>query len=450
MDKKKSILIVSPYFAPENSVASIRFTKIGKYLAKSGYKVDVLCSNMKAQVIDDETLKRDIKWFDKVVRIKFPKLYYLPLKVANNTKEEEGKKNKTGIWGRILNKTVQVIRNEFTSSIWLFVWDRILAKICLNTIRKEKWKYFDVVITTYSPMYSHYVGRYLKRKKKCNVWIADYRDPFLGLQEKKLIPQFIFHDNIKIEREADYITTVSRGTKEQILKEAGRYHDEIRRKIHVIYNGYDLDDRRYIKKSKRKDNKLQMAYCGTLGIVGNKYEFSPEKLFMVLRELEDEGKVDINKIELIYAGSSSIYLREYASRYCMLEIIRDCGYVTRKESLGIQEQADIVLMCSWNTNTKKGVLTGKFYEALLLEKTVLALVSGDLKQSEIKEIIQNYNIGFCYEESVEGDYQKLKEWVMEKYQEKMKIGEIKSGNHKKTEKFRHEILAAEMEKIWTG
>ena len=52
--KKRKILIVSPYFAPENSVASIRFTKLAKYLTRRGHSVTVLCADMTENYLKDE------------------------------------------------------------------------------------------------------------------------------------------------------------------------------------------------------------------------------------------------------------------------------------------------------------------------------------------------------------------------------------------------------------
>ena len=449
MDKKKRILIVSPFFASENSIASIRFTKIGKYLAKDGNTVDVLCGKMHAEMIEDNTLKCDIKWFEKVIRVKFPGLYYLPLKVPSGNAENSGEKKKFRIIEEILAKFYKIIRNDFSSSIWLFVWDRILAALCINAIKREKWQYFDVVITTYSPMLSHYVGRYLKKKRMCGIWIADYRDPFLGQREKKMIPGFVFQDNLKVEKMADFVTTVSKGTKEQIAEEAGKDKDEIRKKIHVVYNGYDIDDRQNIKTTKRKNEKLQIAYCGMLGIVKNRFVRSPEMLFKALWELKEEGKVQFNELEFIYAGPSSDYLKQCAKKYNVLDIVKDCGYVTREKSLEIQSQADIILLCSWNTNKEQGILTGKFYEAMLLEKKVLALISGEKGNSELKEIIQDCNIGFCCEESMESDYENLKKWLAIRFQEKRKNGKIKYDCSEKRFRFRHDVIAMEMEKIWT-
>lgn len=446
--EKKRILLVSPFFAPENSVASIRFTKLGKYLAQRGYVVDVLCGNMNARFIEDETLKEDMKWFDKVIRIEYPELYYLPIRKTQKTGsavQKAGDRKANTLKSRI----IKLFYNECTSSIWVYLWDKVLASKYIQCIKKQKWEYFDVVITTYSPMLSHYVGNYLKRRKMCGTWIADYRDPFLTFHEKKGIPQFVFKDNLRIERKADIITTVSEGTKEQIVMEAGKYQEEIKKKIHVIYNGYDVDDRDRIKQDIERSDKLQIAYCGMFYKQGNEWMNSPEILFKALGELIKEKRMEDARIKFIYAGPSFEIVRELAEKYDILSIVENHGYVSRSESLRLQQSADIILLCSWNTKLRKGVMTGKFYEALLLENTVLALVKGELGGSELKKVIKECNIGFCYEDAEEEDYSQIKKWLLEKYQEKERVGYLEYKCSEQVNGFRHDMLAADLEKLWT-
>ena len=40
--RRKRILIVCNYFAPENVIASVRITKLAKYLRYNGYDVEVM------------------------------------------------------------------------------------------------------------------------------------------------------------------------------------------------------------------------------------------------------------------------------------------------------------------------------------------------------------------------------------------------------------------------
>ena len=61
------------------------------------------------------------------------------------------------------------------------------------------------------------------------------------------------------------------------------------------------------------------------------------------------------------------------------------------------------LVVSWNTKTDKGILTGKFYEALMHKKPIIAIISGQEPDSELKHLIDAYKLGICYEEAAQDE-----------------------------------------------
>ena len=64
-----------------------------------------------------------------------------------------------------------------------------------------------------------------------------------------------------------------------------------------------------------------------------------------------------------------------------------------------------------------GVITGKLLEYMASERPVIAIVTGDGRNSEVSQIITKTNIGICYEASGgEKDFQKLKEYIRTQYE----------------------------------
>ena len=60
MTKKKRILIISYYFAPQNVIGAVRPTKLAKYLARMGHEVTVIAGGgLDGQI--DPTLERDLQ-----------------------------------------------------------------------------------------------------------------------------------------------------------------------------------------------------------------------------------------------------------------------------------------------------------------------------------------------------------------------------------------------------
>ena len=68
----KNVLVISQYFAPMNIIASIRFTKMVKFLARTGeYHFWVICMGVNENDIRDNLLWRDIESVKEFVTI-FP------------------------------------------------------------------------------------------------------------------------------------------------------------------------------------------------------------------------------------------------------------------------------------------------------------------------------------------------------------------------------------------
>lgn len=462
MKANKKILIVSPFFAPENSVASVRFTKIGKYLAKMGYTVDVLCSNMMAEFIEDETLKPDLKWFHRIIRQPFPALYYLPLRCAiregAGAKDRERCKDssppvKTGVLMKLLGKIWKLIRNDTTMSIWVDAWDRLLAAQYYRTLKKEKLLPYDGVITTYSPLLSHYLGERLKRKGLCRVWIADYRDNFWAFEKKEKMPAYLFRSNARLEKRADFITVVSEGEKKQLIAESLNPPELLAKKLRVVRNGFDPEEREALGKENGgsvEAGKLVFTYCGTLQQVDELCSSDLSAFFRALAELIEEGKVEAERLLFQYAGRSCEKMKETATRYGLLSIVKDYGYVDRAVSLRLQHSGDITLVCTWNRENRQGIISGKFYEAAEMGKPLLVLVTGPLSQSEVKSMVEEYQLGFCWEEAELEYFSKLKEWILAKYREKERKGVLAFTGGQKSEELGHDRLAEQFAFLLTG
>ena len=55
---QKKILLICNYFAPDNTIAAVRTSKMAKYLKQNGYEIQVIAEKKDA-VTEDEILKKD-------------------------------------------------------------------------------------------------------------------------------------------------------------------------------------------------------------------------------------------------------------------------------------------------------------------------------------------------------------------------------------------------------
>ena len=148
-------------------------------------------------------------------------------------------------------------------------------------------------------------------------------------------------------------------------------------------------------------------------------------LFKIIYELSSEKRLDMERIRIIYAGEQSQLLKKQAEQYGLVQLLEIKGKVSRQESLQIQRQSDILCALTWNNIGNDNILTGKVLEYFMMYKPILALVSGNKPGSMIKHIINEANLGYCFEEAEAAkNYDEAKEWLLNKYMEFVATGMV--------------------------
>lgn len=211
---------------------------------------------------------------------------------------------------------------------------------------------------------------------------------------------------IKMVRDnADLLTGVSYGVLDMMdMEKTGR----------VLTNGFDREDLPLVDAAaQRTDGKLRIVYCGYIS-EGRKNapnrDLSP--LMKTIRALIDEGLLTKDEVQLVYAGSQSPLFVQVAEESGLQDCVEDHGMVSRQESIRLQLSADILLMASWHMTGRKGILTGKLFEYMMMNKPVVCCMSGDLTGSDVKGVLDTTGIGFCYEQAAgQADADALKTFV---------------------------------------
>lgn len=443
----KRILIASPYFAPENSVAAIRFTKIAKYLSKMGYDITIICSQMDAHMTIDKTLEKDLNRLKKITRINYPNLLYYKIKGKFGVeKPKDIHKN-----AAVPSEKVKPSNKNKNKLVWAYVHfcSYILGKKYIKNIKKVNEK-FDVVITTFSPISAHMLGSYMKKKGLCSVWIADFRDPITLLGEKSAVDYLVQRYMVKLVDKADYITTVSNGCASKLICEAKEFEKNIKDKIRVISNGYDSDDRKDLIDIKTDEENLVFSYCGSFYQIGGTVKNDISPLFLSLKDLVDQGKINSSKIRIKYAGRDAALFNSFAMKFDMQGVVEYCGRISRDESLCLQRSSDVVIVPIWNNKNENGIISGKFFETLLVQRNALIIVTGDQAGSELSHLVNQMNCGFVYEE-INGNQDgigNLKDWICTIYNDKMQHKELKYKNDFKKEPYSHQELAKKFEELF--
>lgn len=422
-----NILIISKYFAPLNGIASLRWSKIVKYLAKKDNydSINVIAWQLKEEDKRDEELLKDIQNADNKVKVfyveditndwstKLMDAYHLRLK----QKGEFGKHDLLSYTPYNVASLKEKIKMNLKYLRYLY-YEKRFAKLAFKIYKKNELQP-DVVVTSYGDFGDLILALKIKKHNPSVKIVTDYRDPVIRYFWPPILNPFMKRLIKQMSNCSEKIIGVT--------KECIDAHQHPEKNI-IIPNGYDIDDKILDEDAKCNDGKFHICLTGTVYTNRRDHFYV---LYDALKELNQEKKIDLSRIVIDYAGKYSEYVLSQARVHEMDKYINDYGYVTRKEALILQKKANILLVLSCNNIGESGVLTGKFLEYMMSEKVILALISGNLSNSIIKQIMDEANLGFCYEEATsEEDFCKLKEFLYEKYCEFTSSGNVQSTQNK--------------------
>ena len=292
--------------------------------------------------------------------------------------------------------------------------EKLFAKRGLTIFRRLKNIKFDAMISSYGDAGAHLLAEKIKDENPGLKWIADFRDPAIMYYRPRSFDGFFNRMMDDVNRRAFAITGVNRVS-------MGRCACTDR--SHVVINGFDPEDIKDINVNEYPLSKDKFHICYTGRIYGGKTNF--DHFFAALRDLIDEGKLDMSEVVIDYAGGNFDLLEEQASAYALAGMLCNHGFVERSQALSMQLQAGMLLVISWNDDDEEDMLTGKFMEYLNAKRNVLAIVNGNLSDSKIYEILTESGAGFAFEEA-RGDEAKeaLLEYILKGYTEFKETGDF--------------------------
>lgn len=246
--QKKSVLIITPFFAPQTHAAVFRAYKLAKYLPELGWEVHILTTDTNYLYNEDPALLNNLPASVKIHRARYVEPTLRGLRMALGGKDRSFKKLKSQNFSPTLPSAV----NEFKVSKLKRIYQYLLAKInCPDTY--WTWKspaiklatkvikdyQISVVMTSSPPFTTLEIGKSLKTQLNVR-WIADYRDPMVADCRNHSNDPGIFLRQYLIEKDsvnfADAVVTASTAQK---LIMTDQYGVEKSRRIVPILTGVD-------------------------------------------------------------------------------------------------------------------------------------------------------------------------------------------------------------------
>ena len=375
------ILLISYYFAPQNVMGAVRPTKLAKYLTRLGWEVTVLCgAGMPGPA--DPTLARDMAGLHdvRVMREWNPLRDYKARQAGGGASGGGGEARpaRQGFKHRAADAVYQYLR-------WLA--DRSFGRQARRELTRLRGP-FDAVISSYGPYSVHEVAARAKRMGLAARWIADFRDeadvPFAW--QRVRLGRYLRG----IRREADVLSAVSQGFLEMMgFEDVGR----------VLSNGFDPEEL-VAPEPREEPRRLRVAYVGQM-IDGRRNlpdrDLTPA--FSAFAALIREGALRREELELVYAGGQAHLFLACAKAAGLEDRVLNLGRVPRERSIAIQRSADVLLMASFHTSRQRGILTGKLFEYLMINRPILCCVAGDLTGSGVRQVLLETGAGLCHEQA---------------------------------------------------
>tara|TARA_Y200000002_G_scaffold148008_1_gene122305 strand:+ start:5254 stop:6540 length:1287 start_codon:yes stop_codon:yes gene_type:complete len=372
----KPILIITYYWPPSGGSGVQRWVYFSKYLKKLGYSPIVLTIDLKSAsypAIDrsliNETQGIPVHYVKSFNWIKI----YSWFKKGKKDKIPQGEFSKKGLVDHI----AAFIRGNFFIPDARVNWAKSAIKEALRIVKSHK---IEKIITTGPPHSTHLIG--LNLKKQLNFkWIADFRDPWTDIFYVKSFYRLSFakkKDKLferKVLSNANAIITT---TSENFQKDL-QSKISINQNFFKIYNGYDSDLFKKIKKRKNKD--FQIVFTGLLT------ENHPYKEFIesFIKFLKKDPKVNV---KIILAGSIS---EKILNEFNQISNIEFHGYINHQDAVNLMIDGNILLNFMYKQEKNTTMISGKLIEYMATGNPVLMI--GD-KKSEASKLLskQTYNL----------------------------------------------------------
>ena len=377
------ILIVTHFYPPVNSIASLRPYAWAKYWSRMGHEVCILTTRKETF---DQPLNLEINHKDDEIRIETVKYWpFSNYELVQHHQEIESK-NKTSYFRKLIDQTKRIRKNIGTGNLIniRMLWILPAIKAALSIYRN--WNY-DVVVSTCGPPASHIIASLIKDKLPV-VWAADYRDLWFGDPVVESKGVFAAIEN-QIEKyfvsRSDLITTVSEPLQQDLAARFGH-------KTIVIENGFDPEERPvkidYFKQENETFKKIRLIYTGTL-YLGKR---DPSILFEAVNQLVKGKILDQSKLEILFYGWNLANLPDLISAYKLHGIVKIGPFVNREEVLQIQQNADALIFLDWGDSSIPGMVTGKLFEYMYSGRPILGI--GSTAKTSAGQLIEEARIGY--------------------------------------------------------
>ncbi len=433
----KNLLIIAYYFPPSGGPGVQRVLKHIKYLPEFGWNPIVLTvENGEYQAIDKSLLK-EIPESTIVRKSRIFEPYDIYRKFTGRKKGEaldvnniKNDNQKSPFVDRIAELIRATIFIPDARIGWFFSAKKEAKKIL------KEYK-IDAIYSSSPPYTCSVIANSLQKETKLP-WVAGFRDPwtgFLTTPNRWLIPAAI---DRSMEHRVFKNATAVEAAWQGIIKDAfWKYDDLDESKFHHVPNGYDSSD--FPEGEYVRNEKFTLTYTGSL--YGRR---NPKSLFEAIEKLIQMGKIDKEKLKLVFVGRFGEEVEEMFENASFKECIETVGYVTHKESISYLIKSEALLLIVDEAKESEEIVPGKVYEYLGTMRPLFAIAPNE---SAIAELIYETEAGLVAHQS---EIDKIAENLFEFYHHWEKSLPLTEPNVKAIEQYERRNASKKLAEILDG
>ena len=368
----KKVLIITYYWPPKGGVGVQRWLKLTKYLCKYNYSPIIYTPDNGVTPLRDNSLLESIPAGLQVLKNKiFEPQNIFSFFTKKKPNSDVLVKTKNSLFNRLL---VWLRANFFIPDSRVF-WIKPSVKFLANYLEHNP---IDIIISTGPPHSMHLIA--LSLKKRFNIkWIADFRDPWTGIEYFDNVPFLPFAKKRHQHLEKQVLINT-----DLVLSVSPSWSDEMTvlgaKKTFVLTNGYDPDD--YDPQFVYKKKKPKQFIIGHFGLYNRLRDHS-----FFWKTLNNMTQLDVeflNNIKFVFAGEVHDDFLINLRNYKFDQKLDYYPYLNHSNSIKNMMNCDMLLVTQGQTKLVHGRLPAKLFEYIGARRPILAIGQ---KNSDLEKIV---------------------------------------------------------------
>jgi len=379
-----NVLLVTYAFPPRGGVAVQRVLSWARHLPAHGIRLTVLTVTPPHGTVQvDTSLLAEIPDDVRIIRTPALEPYRLYRALGGARAQDDPRQRTTQVAGARQQGGVGERLYRWVQERWLVPDPKIgwfpFALEAARGLQEEGFRP-DVILATQPPATALVIGDALAQRWQVPL-VVDYRDPWNSGYYPLDRPPVVADREVALERRvlqrAAAVVTVSVSFADK-LAELVQDESGFTEKLVLIENGYEPIFGESLESI--GGNGPVLLHAGSLYA-----QRSPEPLFVALRTLSTEDPALTTDWTLRLQGNvAPNYLRDAEATGVRMQYD---GFVSHRDALQAQQQADILLLFT------EGMLTAKVYEYLAARRPILAIGPAP----DLDALLQAWGAGRCYD-----------------------------------------------------